>query len=56
MFTFHRVLFPVDFSLGCQALAPMVRRMVEVWSVDVSLLHAIAGWEGGMSSSPSCGR
>ena len=41
MFTFHHVLFPVDFSSGCQALAPTVRRMVEVWSVDVTLLHAI---------------
>ena len=59
MFTFHHVLFPVDFSSGCQALAPTVRRMVEVWSVDVTLLHAIdesAGWEGGMSSSASCGK
>ena len=41
MFTFHHVLFPLDFSSGCQALAPTVRRMVEVWSVDVTLLHVI---------------
>jgi len=49
MFTFHHVLFPVDFSSGCQVLAPTVRRMVEVWSVDVTLLHAIdeERWLGG---------
>jgi hypothetical protein len=41
MFTFHRVQFPVDFSSRCQALAPTVRTMVEVWSVDVTLLRAI---------------
>lgn len=41
MFTFHHALFPVDFSSGCQALAPTVRRMVEVWRVDVTLLHVI---------------
>ena len=49
MFTFRHVLFPVDFSSGCQALAPTLRRMVEVWSVDVTLLHAIdeERWLGG---------
>jgi hypothetical protein len=49
MFTFHHVLFPVDFSSGCQALVPTVRRMVELWSVDVTLLHAIdeERWLGG---------
>jgi nucleotide-binding universal stress UspA family protein len=41
MLTFRHLLFPVDFSSGCQALASTVRRMVEVWSVDVTLLHPI---------------
>lgn len=57
MFTFHHVLFPVDFSSGCQALAPTVRRMVEVWLTSLCYTRSTrsAGWEGGMSSSASCG-
>ena len=41
MSTIQRVLFPVDFSLGCQALVPTVRRMIESWRVEVTLLHVI---------------
>jgi nucleotide-binding universal stress UspA family protein len=37
----RRVLFPTDFSLGCQALVPTVRRMIESWQVEVTLLHVI---------------
>lgn len=48
MFTIRRVLFPVDFSLGCQALVPTVRRMVESWRAEVTLLHVIETrlWRG----------
>ncbi len=41
MSTIRRVLFPVDFSAGCEVLAPTVRKMVEAWRVDVTLLHVI---------------
>ncbi|GEM_PF-3540581 len=41
MSTIHRVLFPIDFSLGSQALVPTVRRMLEFWHAEVTLLHVI---------------
>lgn len=41
MSTIRRVLFPVDFSLGCQTLVPTVRRMIESWRAEVTLLHVI---------------
>ena len=41
MSAIHRVLFPVDFSLGCQALVPTVRRMIESWHAEVTVLHVI---------------
>lgn len=37
----RRVLFPVDFSPGSQALVPTVRRMIESWRAEVTLLHVI---------------
>lgn len=48
MSTIRRVLFPVDFSLGCQALVPTVRRMVESWRAEITLLHVIEThlWRG----------
>lgn len=36
-----RVLFPTDFSSGCQALVPTVRKMIETWSAEVTLLHVV---------------
>src|SRR6185437_12962334 len=41
MSTIRRVLFPIDFSRGTQALVPTVRRMVESWHAEVTLLHVI---------------
>src|SRR6516164_10249666 len=41
MSTIQRVLFAVDFSPGCQALVPTVRRMIESWQTEVTLLHVI---------------
>lgn len=41
MSTIRRVLFPVDFSLSCQALVPTVRRMVDSWRAEITLLHVI---------------
>ena len=48
MSTIRRVLFAVDFSAGCQSLVPTVRRMVEYWGVEVTLLHVIEAkqWPG----------
>lgn len=37
----QRVLFPVDFSSGSQALVPTVRRMIESWHAEVILMHVI---------------
>jgi nucleotide-binding universal stress UspA family protein len=41
MSSIQRVLFPVDFSPACQSLAPTVRRMIEYWHAEVTLLHVI---------------
>ncbi|HLK51659.1 MAG TPA: universal stress protein [Bryobacteraceae bacterium] len=41
MFAIRRVLFGVDFAAGCQALVPTVRRMIEYWHAEVTLLHVI---------------
>lgn len=48
MSTIRRVLFAVDFSAGCQLLVPTVRRMIEHWGVEVTLLHVIEArqWPG----------
>jgi nucleotide-binding universal stress UspA family protein len=48
MSTIRRVLFPIDFSLGCQILAPTVRMMIELWHAEVTLLHVIEdrNWRG----------
>ena len=60
MFTFHHVLFPVDFSSG-QGARRWRRRSEEWWKSGrlTSLCYTrstrSAGWEGGMSSSASCG-
>jgi nucleotide-binding universal stress UspA family protein len=43
MFRKHRILFPVDFSLACRALAPTVRKMIECWQSEVTVLHIIEG-------------
>lgn len=41
MSTIQRVLFPVDFSSSCQALVPTIRRMMECWRAEVTLLHVM---------------
>lgn len=41
MSSIQRVLFPVDFSPAYQSLVPTVRRMIEYWSAEVTLLHMI---------------
>jgi nucleotide-binding universal stress UspA family protein len=41
MSKFRRILFPIDFSFDCQALLPTVRRMVECWDAQVTLLHVL---------------
>jgi nucleotide-binding universal stress UspA family protein len=48
MSTIRRVLFPIDFSLGCQIVAPTVRMMIELWHAEVTLLHVIEDrhWRG----------
>jgi nucleotide-binding universal stress UspA family protein len=48
MSTIRRVLFPIDFSLGCQIVAPTVRMMIELWHTEVTLLHVIEDrdWQG----------
>lgn len=41
MSTIRNVLLPLDVSPVCPALAPTVRRMVETWSAEVTLLHIV---------------
>jgi len=37
----RRVLFPVSFSRGDEVLQPTVRRMIEEWHAEVTLLHVV---------------
>ena len=48
MFAIQRVLFATDFAGGCQSLAPTVRRMIDYWRAEVTLLHVIEAkrWPG----------
>lgn len=41
MLPFHKILFPVDFSERCEAMAPIVRQTVEKFNADLVLLHAV---------------
>jgi nucleotide-binding universal stress UspA family protein len=37
----QNVLFPVDFSPSCQAMAPFVRRVASLFSAQVTLLYVV---------------
>jgi nucleotide-binding universal stress UspA family protein len=39
--TVRRILFPVDFSASCDAMAPSVRRVADLFSAGVTLLHVV---------------
>jgi nucleotide-binding universal stress UspA family protein len=39
MTTIHNILFPVDFSPSCIAMAPFVKRSAAVFSAKVTLVH-----------------
>ena len=41
MLPFRKILFPVDFSDRCRAIAPFVRQTVEKYEADLMLLHAV---------------
>src|SRR5947207_13049731 len=38
---FHRILFPVDFSEHCRAVAPFVHSMAHRYGAAVTLIHVI---------------
>lgn len=41
MLPFRKILFPVDFSDRCRAIAPFVRQTVEKYEAELILLHAV---------------
>lgn len=41
MLPFRNILFPVDFSEPCQAIAPRVREMRERFDAELTLVHAV---------------
>ena len=41
MMPFHRILFPVDFSLRCEATIPFVKEMVRRCRAKLTLLHVV---------------
>ncbi len=41
MLPFRKIIFPVDFSDRCRAIAPLVRQTVEKFEADLILLHAV---------------
>ena len=40
MFPFRKILFPIDYSEPCQAVAPYVKEMLRHFSADLTLVHA----------------
>jgi nucleotide-binding universal stress UspA family protein len=42
MLPFKKILFPVDYSPSCTAMAPYVKDMAQHFDADVTLLHAYA--------------
>ena len=40
MFPFRKILFPVDYSESCKAIAPYVKDMVRRFSANLTLVHA----------------
>jgi len=42
MLPFKRILFPVDYSPACTAMAPYVKDMTRHFGADLTLLHAYA--------------
>src|ERR1700722_10263078 len=41
MKAFQKILFPVDFSPSCVAMAPLVKRVASITSAPVTLLHVL---------------
>lgn len=41
MTTIQKILFPVDFSPSCEAMAPLVKRAASLCSARVTLLHVL---------------
>ena len=41
MTTIHKILFPVDFSQSCDAMAPFVQRVAAMFSAKVTLLYVL---------------
>lgn len=37
----RRILFPIDFSQGCEALMPTARKMLECWDAELTLMHVM---------------
>ena len=56
MTTIHDILFPVDFSVSCVAMAPFVKRAASITSAKVTLLHvldmSVSGFEPLVRSMP----
>jgi nucleotide-binding universal stress UspA family protein len=40
MLPFRKILFPIDYSGPCQAVAPYVKEMIRHFSADLTLVHA----------------
>lgn len=55
MSAIQRVLFPIDLSSDCESLLPTVRKMIETWGAEVTLLHIVESrrW---LRSKPEFGR
>src|SRR5260370_36854659 len=41
MTTIHKILFPVDFTPSCLAMAPFVKKGAAMFSAKVTLLHVL---------------
>jgi nucleotide-binding universal stress UspA family protein len=47
MGTIQKILFPVDFSPSCDAMAPFVQRVAAMFSAKVTLLHVLEPFNSG---------
>lgn len=40
MLSFRKILFPIDYSITCEAVVPYVKEVVQRFSADLTLVHA----------------
>lgn len=55
MLPFRKIVFPVDYSEPCQAVAPYVQEMVRRYSAELTVVHAYAPFDAIAHSAQALG-